>query len=256
MLVGGYGSGKTEVTVNLALQLAAAGRRVEVADLDIVNPYFRSRQVRQLMEEHGIRVVVPPGAQAHADLPIVLPEIRGMLHPRQGTNVLFDVGGDDVGARVLSSLRPALGDAPYELWQVVNANRPFTDSVAGCQAMRRAVEGSSRLRVTGLVANTHLIDETTPEGILAGWRLVQAVARETGLPVRCVAVLEGLVDDPALAAIDAPMLRLVRRMLPPWLAPPGADPGPDGLPASRPVPIGRPPPVAPGRSPGDAHGSD
>lgn len=256
MLVGGYGSGKTEVTVNLAMALATAGRRVEVADLDLVNPYFRSREARRAMEVIGVRVVVPPGAQAHADLPILLPEIQGMLHPRDGTTVLFDVGGDDVGARVLSSLRPALGDGAYELWQVVNGNRPFTGTAAGCHRMRAMVESASRMTVTGLVGNTHLVDETTPEAVLGGWRLVREVAAESGLPVRCVAVLDALADDPALAEIHAPVLRLVRRMLPPWLAPQGAAAEPDGLPAPRPVPIGKPPPMPPGRSAGDAHGSD
>ena len=94
MVVGNYGSGKTEAAVNLALHLAKAGRRVQIADLDIVNPYFRSREARRLMEQHGIRVVVPPGDQAFADLPIILPEIRGMLNPPEGVLTLFDVGGE------------------------------------------------------------------------------------------------------------------------------------------------------------------
>ncbi|UCF67048.1 MAG: cobalamin biosynthesis protein CbiA, partial [Acidobacteriota bacterium] len=101
MIVGGFGSGKTEVAVNLAINLARRGRTVQVADLDLVNPYFRCREARALMEHHAIRVVVPPGAQAYADLPILLPEIKGMLHPPEDTLSLFDVGGDDVGATVL-----------------------------------------------------------------------------------------------------------------------------------------------------------
>ena len=105
IVVGSYGSGKTEVCVNLAIDLARRGRKVQIADLDIVNPYFRCREARRLMERHDIRVVVPPGAQAFADLPIVLPEIRGMLRPPDGMLTIFDVGGDDVGAKVLASLR-------------------------------------------------------------------------------------------------------------------------------------------------------
>ena len=96
IVVGNYGSGKTEVAVNLALRLASQGARVQLADLDLVNPYFRSREVRELLEAQGIRVVLPPPRLASSDLPIVVPEIRGMLRPPAGTRSIFDVGGDDV----------------------------------------------------------------------------------------------------------------------------------------------------------------
>ncbi len=253
MIAGNFGSGKTEVSVNFALHLAAAGHRVQIADLDLVNPYFRCREAADLMTRHAIRVVVPPGAQVWADLPIILPEIRGMLHPPDDTLTLFDVGGDDVGARALAAFRPAMGDAPYELWQVVNSKRPFTSTVDGCLTMRRALESASRFSVTGLVANSHLIDETTPEVVVEGWRLACEVSRETGLPVRAVAVMADLAGAEALDEIDAPILWLERYMLPPWLerdeaAREPVRPGP--VPAARPVPLGRPGPVRFDRSKG------
>ena len=219
IVVGNYGSGKTEVAVNLALVLAGQGATVQLADLDLVNPYFRSREARELLEAQGIRVVMPSPRLASSDLPIVVPEIRGMLRPPAGTRSIFDVGGDEVGARVLGSLSPELAAGSYELWQVINAQRPFTADVEGCLAMQRDIEQASRLRVTGLLANSHLIDETTPETVLAGWRLAQEVAQRSGLPIRAVAMLERLVGAPALAdAIDAPVLSLRRTMVPPWLA--------------------------------------
>jgi hypothetical protein len=219
IVVGNFGSGKTEVAVNLALVLAESGARVQLADLDLVNPYFRSREARELLESHGIRVVIPPPRLAAADLPILLPEIKGMLRPAAGSHVVFDVGGDDVGARVLGSLSTELRDGDYELWQVINAQRPFTDDVDGCLTMQREIEQASRLRVTGLLVNSHLIDETTPETVLTGWRLAQELAQRTGLPIRAVAMLERLADAPALVeAIDAPVLPLRRTMVPPWLA--------------------------------------
>lgn len=246
MIVGNYGSGKTEIAVNLALQLARAGRHVQIADLDIVNPYFRSREARRLMEAHGIRVVVPPGTQAFADLPIILPEIQGMLHPPEGTTTLFDVGGDDVGARALASFRPAIGDAPYALWQVVNAKRPFTRDVEGCLAMQGELEAASRLRVTGLLANAHLIEHTTVDTVLEGWRLASAVREASGRPVRGVAVMRELADDPALDAVDAPLLVMERHMLPPWIQAGEASltsSADEVLPAARPVPLGKPRPI-------------
>jgi hypothetical protein len=234
MVVGNYGSGKTEVSVNLALHLARAGRRVQIADLDLVNPYFRCREARALMESHGIRVVVPPGAQAFADLPILLPEIRGMLHPPAGTVTLFDVGGDDVGARALATFRTDLAEGEYELWQVVNANRPFTDTVGGCLRMLEEIERASRLKVTALLANAHLIEETTPATVRAGWRLAADVARHAALPLRFVAAMEEIATE--LADLDAPVLPMRRALLPPWLRPSNETP----LPAARPIPLGRP----------------
>jgi len=251
MVVGNFGSGKTEVSVNLAIELARAGRRVQVADLDLVNPYFRCREARRLMEGHGIRVVVPPGAQEFADLPILLPEVAGMLEPPADVTSLFDVGGDDVGARALASLRPRIREGSYQLWQVINARRPFTDSVEGCLAMQRSIERASRLRVTGLLANTHLIDQTTTADVLDGWRMARAVSLRNGVPVRCVAVMRDLAGAPELSVIDAPLLRLERHMLPPWLRPET----PRGeLPAARPVPIGKPGAITLGDPSGDPHG--
>jgi len=248
MVVGNYGSGKTEICVNLAIRLADSGAQVQIADLDIVNPYFRCREARTLMERHGIRVVMPPGAQAYADLPIIMPEIKGMLHPPQNTVSIFDVGGDDVGARVLSSMRPSIGT--YELWQVINSKRPFTDTVDGCLEMQRAVERASRLKVTGLAANSHLIEDTTADTVLEGWRLARDVSVKAGMPVRCVAAMEHLAALPELEEIEAPLLRLQRHMLPPWIQP--TDTATE--PAARPVPIGKPGPIRFAKPQGDKDG--
>lgn len=218
-VVGAYGSGKTEIAVNLSLQLADAGARVQIADLDLVNPYFRCREARHLMQSRGVRVVVPPGAQVWADLPIVLPEIRGMLHPPIDTVSILDVGGDDAGARALASFRTSIADGDYELWQVINAKRPFTDTVSGCLAMRHAIEHASRWRVTGLLVNSHLLEATTTGTVLEGWQLARAVAAEAAVPIRFVAVMAPLANEAELAVIDAPILRLDRHMRPPWLTP-------------------------------------
>lgn len=241
VITGNYGSGKTEVAVNWALWLRRAGLEVTIADLDIVNPYFRSREARALLETHGVQVVVPPGAQSFADLPIVLPEIRGMLHlgPEDGVS-LFDVGGDDAGARMLSSFHDHLPSGSYALWQVLNSRRPFTDSAAGCQRMRASIEQASRMQVTGLVSNAHLVTETTPEVIAEGLALAREVAERSALPLVFFTAMGELADHPRVAELDAPLLRLERHMLPPWLRPAGQTEDDTDLPAARSVPLGRP----------------
>jgi hypothetical protein len=219
IIVGNYGSGKTEVAVNLALAIRAAGNAVTIADLDVVNPYFRCRERSALMENQGIRVVIPPGEKRFADLPIVVPEIKGMLEddtPKR-PYALFDVGGDDVGARLLSSMRDALEERPYSLWQVINARRPFTSTVAGCLKMMRAIEATSRMTVTGLVVNTHLMEHTTASVILEGYELARKVEEASGVPIAFVTAMAPLADAAELNDIESYVLSMKRRMLPPWL---------------------------------------
>jgi len=237
MIVGNYGSGKTEVAVNLAIQFRQKGYPVQLADLDIVNPYFRCREARTMMEQHGIHVVVPPGHQAWADLPIIVPEIQGMLSPKAEGFRMFDVGGDDVGAKLLSSFHQRLGDSPYALWQVINARRPFTDTVQGCVKMMRSIEESSRLEVNGLIANTHLITETDLDVILQGLDPARKVSAETGREIKFVTAMDSLADEPELLESGVPVVRLERHMLPPWI---DKDQSDSNMPAARPIPIGRP----------------
>ena len=240
MVAGNYGSGKTEVAVNLAIALIGKGFNVSIADLDIVNPYFRCREAHTLMEEHGIRVVMPPASMTWADLPIIVPEIKGMLNPKENQVSLFDVGGDEVGARLLSSFVDPLGDSPYALWQVINSRRPFTDTVEGCLKMKAGIESTSRLNVTGLVVNSHLIQETTPEVILEGYHLARRVSEQSGGPIMFVTAMDDQADAPALGEVKVPILRLKRYMLPPWIRPDEKEDETDVIPAGRTVPIGRP----------------
>jgi hypothetical protein len=216
MVVGDYGSGKTEVAIHLARRWARQGKPVSLADLDLVNPYFRSREARADLEAAGVRLVAPEPRLEWSDLPILLPEISGLLRPSAGSCSLFDVGGDDVGSKVLASLRGALGAAPHELWQVINRSRPFTRSVGGCLRMMGSIEAAARLKVTGLVANTHLMEHTDARVVYDGYELAREVANSTGLPLRCVVVPAALVDDPLLDAIEAPLLPFRPVLLPPW----------------------------------------
>ncbi|MDH3889514.1 MAG: cobalamin biosynthesis protein CbiA [candidate division Zixibacteria bacterium] len=216
IIVGGYGSGKTEVAVNLSRYLAqTTADKVAIADLDIVNPYFRSRETNSALEALGVRCINPTGGEFYADLPIILPEIKGAIERRDELLVL-DVGGDDAGARVLSSLAGSFEAGSYEMMLVLNGNRPFTADVEGCLKMIGEIEESSRLKFTGIISNTHLLDETTATTVLDGLRLAREVGKRSGLAVKFLAGLRTLLGATEFDDVDLPVLPLERLLLKPW----------------------------------------
>lgn len=185
IITGHYGSGKTEFAVNYTMGLAAAGHKTAIVDLDIVNPYFRSREIEPLFNEKGIRVVSSSIKGLAGDLPALSPEIFSMFQDTS-YEVVFDVGGDKAGATALGRYHEYLDAEPYDMLFVLNANRRQTSTVEGAIAYLRSIEEGSRQKVTGLVNNTHLCGETTLEEILKGQRLVEEVAKTLGLPVKYV----------------------------------------------------------------------
>jgi len=214
LIVGNYGSGKTEVAVNLAVNRLKYGP-VQVVDLDVVNPYFRSREVRSILEAKGVEVIVPEERLIEADLPVVVPQIRGAILKPKGLAIL-DVGGDNVGATVLGSLNDELVSRPHDVLQVVNVKRPFTETVEGCVAITREIEAACRLKVTGVIGNAHLMDETDEKTILDGYKHARGVAEALGVPLKFITCEERVLATLDRAAIRCPILPLSRQMLPPW----------------------------------------
>lgn len=215
VIVGNFGSGKTEVAINLAVDRNRAGVKVRLADLDLVNPYFRTREARKTLADIGIEVILPPDEYLVADLPILSPLVAGMIR-RPGQLGLIDAGGDPVGAKVLSALADAFSDRPYHMLQVVNPMRPKSDTVEGCLAMRREIETASRLVVTGWIGNAHLIDETGPDDIVWGHGFVQKLSRESGLPVMFVTAASDLLPHISMESFSCPVLTIERQLVPPW----------------------------------------
>lgn len=215
-IVGGYGSGKSEVAVNLCRTMVEDGQiPMTIADLDIVNPYFRSREATERLEEIGIRVVIPAGEQRHADLPIIVPEVKGVIKKSDGW-VILDVGGDDAGSRVLSSLVDAFPPDDYEMLLVHNANRPFTADLKSTLKTMDSIETSSRLHFTGIISNTHLMEHTTIEIALDGLRVAREVSESRGVPILMVSILDEMADDLASHDICCPVLPLRRWLVKPW----------------------------------------
>ncbi len=216
ILVGAYGSGKTEVAVNLAAHMRSKGRRVRIADLDLVNPYFRTRQARHALGRLGIDVVLPPTQFMHADLPILDPKVAGMIRSPVDLTLL-DVGGDDAGATVLAALADAFSGKTFHLLQVVNPYRPYTDTVDGCLLIRRQIEAKAKMAINGIVGNANFMEETTVHDIISGYAFCRKVADAADIPLMFVTVAKTLLTRLDKKAIQCPILPVNRQLTPPWI---------------------------------------
>lgn len=194
IIVGHYGSGKTEFAVNFAYRKKAEGHDVAIADLDVVNPFFRSRQKKPQLNRDGIDVLSSNFENdPYIDLPSVAAGIQSFFEVSERCNIV-DVGGDAVGARTLGRYSRRLENVPYEMWMVVNANRYFTQSATEAIEYIRAIEATSRLKVTGLVNNTHYLRETDTVDLLKGDEVVREISAQLGIPVRYVSYIKSLEE--------------------------------------------------------------
>ena len=213
IVTGHYGTGKTEFSVNLALALAAEGASVMLADLDIVNPYFRSRERRKLLEEAGVRLISSSQACSDADVPALPAELLTILENRDIRGVL-DIGGDPVGARVLARFQPKIIQEDYQLIYVLNANRPEVRDREKAITYLRGIEATTGLTCTGIVNNTHLCGETTEVEIRKGAALAAEVSGVTGIPVLCHVAEEKFVS--ALSDLPETVFPITIKMKKPW----------------------------------------
>jgi len=215
VIVGNYGSGKTEVSINLAVHRKRAGVDVRIADLDLVNPYFRTREAKGPLSEMGIEIVLPPDQYLQADLPILSPSVAGMIR-RSAELTLLDVGGNDVGATVLATLADAFKDKPMRVLQIVNPLRPFTETIEGCLKIREEIEKAAKLAVDGIIGNANLIDETTVDDIYDGYDFVKQLSEQSGLALEFITVVRELLDAVDIRRFSCPVLPIERQLVPPW----------------------------------------
>ena len=213
IITGHYGTGKTELAVNLALALAGEGCRVMLADLDIVNPYFPSPERRPLLESAGVQVISSSQACSDADVPALPAELLAILENRDVRGIL-DIGGDPVGARVLARFQPKIIAEDYQLIFVLNANRPEVRTPEAAIAYLRAIEATTGLTCSGIVNNTHLCGETTPAEIRKGAALAEEVSRQTGLPVLCHTAEKRFLQD--VSDLGGPVFPITINMKKPW----------------------------------------
>ena len=203
ILCGHYGSGKTNVAVNLALAIKEKVERVTVADLDIVNPYFRTKDSTELFASHGIDLICSPYANSNVDIPALPQEMYALTDDTSITAVL-DIGGDDRGALVLGRLAPAiLREGNYEMLLVINCYRPLTQDVDSTMEVLREIEAAGGIRFTGIVNNSNLGADTTAEDIRASLAYAEEVSRASGLPIVLTTVRQDLYPEIANEAPGA-----------------------------------------------------
>ena len=193
IIIGHYGSGKTEFAVNYAVKMKEIYENVSIADLDIVNPYFRTREKRDFLESIGVKVYDSSIRNTSIDIPALPAELTGVFL-NQNIRSIIDVGGDPVGAKVLSRYADQIKSTEYDMFYVINGNRPETSTVEGVIKYLKMIEATSRLKVTGLINNTHLLKQTTVEDVEFGHELNKKISWETDIPIRYEAVIRETAD--------------------------------------------------------------
>lgn len=194
LFAGHYGSGKTNIAVNYALWLKEEYDKVVIADLDIVNPYFRSKDSEKQLEARGIHLISSEYANTNVDVPAMPSEAYSIIDDRT-IRAVIDVGGDDRGALAMGRYAPAiLGENNYEMLLVINKYRPLTRDCASTLAVMNEIETACGMKFTGIINNSNLGDETTAEDVISSAAYADEISEETGLPVRMTTVKEDLYD--------------------------------------------------------------
>jgi hypothetical protein len=214
IVTGHYGSGKTEFCVNYAIQSVKINPTTLI-DLDIVNPYFRSREQEALLSSKGVKVIGGSKGIEASDMPALPSSIYGQIDERFDT-VIFDVGGDANGARALSRYSGLISKRDYDMYIVINANRPLTQTPEQAISYIDSIQAKSRLKINGLINSTHMLRETVAADIIKGYELCSRVQEATQIPI-AFNVCPPFLNIGELEGIINKLFRIQLYMRPDWL---------------------------------------
>ena len=193
IIIGAYGSGKSEISVNMSLaqRKALPDRKLLIADLDIVNPFYRSSDCASVLEEAGIRLVTPMYAGSNVDAPVLPPDMY-VIFDDESYQGIFDIGGEDMGALVLGSIRKRIENTDAVIYMAVNALRPFTSDAEQIAIMTNELAAAAGFKIDGYINNTNLLEETTAEMVAEGEKKILDASAITGIPLVANCVMEGI----------------------------------------------------------------
>lgn len=194
LFAGHYGSGKTNIAVNYALKLRKMGKRVEIADLDIVNPYYRTKDSEKELMEAGIRVISSEFANSNVDFPAMPGEAYSIIDNKDSFAVC-DVGGDDRGAYALGRFKDGIMAEDYEMYLVINKYRPLTRDVDSLIEIKEEIEAAAGIPFTAIVNNSNLGRETDAQAVLDSLDYANEASRRLGLPVKLTTVFEPVYEE-------------------------------------------------------------
>ncbi len=214
IIIGAYGSGKSEVSVNLALNMRKTNpdHKVLLADLDIVNPFYRSSDAAKVLEDNDIRLISPMYANSNVDAPVLSGEVYVIFDNDEYMGV-FDIGGEDMGATILGSMKTRLDNTDAELIMAVNTRRPFTSTADEIIIMASELQEASKMKITGFINNTNILEQTTASDILEGEKILLEVQEKTGIPVVMTTVMNGVMTDDEIKRLHTPEVMKMRRTI-------------------------------------------
>ena len=182
IVTGHYGSGKTEIAINMALKLRKEHENVVICDMDIVNPYFRTNDIRKFLEDKGITVIASDYASTNIDLPLLPGDILSVFTDKS-VHAVLDLGGDDDGAVALGKYHAYLKDEDYDMFFVLNALRPDTSSIEDIKILSENIQIMSRAKITGLINNTNLSYLSEAKHLLESLDFADEAAKALGVPL-------------------------------------------------------------------------
>ena len=214
IIIGAYGSGKSEISVNMALAMRKSfpDDKVLLADLDIVNPFYRSADAAKVLEENKIRLISPMYANSNVDAPVLSGEVY-VIFDDESYRGVFDIGGEDMGATILGSMKTRLDKSGADLLMAVNTRRPFTATADEIIMMASELTEASKMRITGFINNTNVLEDTKPEDIIEGERIVREVEQKTGIPLVMTTVMDGVMPDSMMGELKAPEVMKMTRTI-------------------------------------------